>query len=603
MDFHRYGIDPRLAQAAEGLNIDFYYYEKLLAKATGEGQNVCAKISLKEGREEVLLLPVLQWLLAGESRKALVLVQDAGRGDRCAQAVSRLGAGAGLGFCRALRGEDGAPRIEGDASASVLIGGFEELLGQAEVDLKAFGYLVVDGADHVAEQASQDLHRLVGLLLPPWERRTLLACDKISVKAKNLAFDLSDNPEEISIDGDVIKAQSVVKETWDIAGEDKLKFLLGLMEREKPASLCVFCNLKDTAKDVSKRLEANGVGSDYILGALAPDRKKAVQAAALAGERPCLVLTDQGAEGLQMASFPLVVNFDIPLEPELFIRRLEMLDRERPGAKVVSLACDRYIYGLGAVESYIDAKLEARPVDASLLAYEDKSEGMSLPGRDGRQGPGRDSPPRGRGGDRAGGRGQQRRDGSRRDSRQRREGGYGREDRRPDIQRSISDLTGGSLDMGPGSLDRARGRDEPGARQQGRGPEGKGRKGQDSQPRGDSSKRRGTGKGPRNGGRNPRRDEPQRGRAAEPRRPSGDPSTKNPYDTPIEERMKRYREKYGQELDPERREAKAPRGRAPVQRDRPESAARRPSGPAPASPEAKPRGFLERLFGAKKKKG
>ena len=40
------------------------------------------------------------------------------------------------------------------------------------------------------------------------------------------------------------------------------------------------------------------------------------------------------------------------------------------------MVCDRYVYGLTAVEHYIEAKLDVRPIDTSLLAARDLSEGM-----------------------------------------------------------------------------------------------------------------------------------------------------------------------------------------------------------------------------------
>ena len=235
--------------------------------------------------------------------------------------------------------------------------------------------LVVDEVDRLAELPPKLVRRLCSSLLPSWERRSALACSRFSVKVKNLAWDLADNPSEISIEGEVAKAQSVRKETWKVPVEAKLKFLLGLIGRERPVRLCVFCNLKDTASDVTRRLAMNGIASDSVFASLSPERKFALIEKFRAGDCTCLVLSDEGADGLTPGVFPLIVNYDIPLEPELFVKRLEMLDRSDPNAKVVSLACDRYIYGLPAVEQYIDAKLEALPAADSMLEAVDRSEG------------------------------------------------------------------------------------------------------------------------------------------------------------------------------------------------------------------------------------
>ena len=122
MDFQRFGIDPRLAQAAEGLPTNFFFYEKMLAHVVEAQENICVKIALDEGREEVLLLPALQWILSGEARKALVVVPDVAGADRCASAIGNLGSGAGISVCRVMRDgtSDPAIRLDGDLSAEQL---------------------------------------------------------------------------------------------------------------------------------------------------------------------------------------------------------------------------------------------------------------------------------------------------------------------------------------------------------------------------------------------------------------------------------------------------------------------------------------------------
>jgi superfamily II DNA/RNA helicase len=623
MDFERFGIDPRLARAAESLKASFFVHEKLLSHAIEKAENVCVKLSLAEGREEVILLPALQWLLSGESRKALVVVPDDGCGERFAQEAARLGAEAGIGACRVATGADGSTLLEGDPGAPVLIGRPDALQSVPGLSLRDFGFLVVDGAERIAELDAESIRKFVGLLLPSWERRSLLACEKLSAKAKNLAWDLADNPAEISIEGESAKAESVVKETWQVADGSKMKFLLGILGRESSERVCIFCNLRDSADELSRRLEANGLKSDSMLGALAAERKFAVLERVRSGELRCLVLTDQGAEDLDTGVFPLVINFDIPLEPELFVKRLEMLDRSAPGAKLVNIACDRYIVGLGAVESYINAKLDALPVDESMLAPVDRSEGMSFGRRregaqsrgDGRRGPSpRQEPQRRQGGQ-----------GQRQDGRQQggnRQGGnrqgayprdaYPREDRSPDIRKSISEATGGALDMSAdnppprpprnGSQNGSQNGSRRGNPQDKRGPRPEqrrdgGRQGGQGRP-GERSANR-------SGGRADNRGPSRQDNRAKPQAPRGNPPKPaqrqgNPYDMPVEERMRLYKEKYGKGLGEKNPRQGQSRGGSP-----------KPPAPqaAPAQPRPEPRGEADkgpglfgRLFGSRKTK-
>jgi ATP-dependent RNA helicase RhlB len=582
MDFQRFGIDPRLAQAAEGLSTSFFFYEKMLALAVEKQENVCAKLSLDEGREEVILLPALQWLLSGENRKLLVATPDEASADRFAKAIAGLGRGANIEFCRIKPGED-TPG-EDRSAAPVLLGQFDELVASG-LPLHDYGFLVIEGIDKIAERGGDSIHKFAAAVLPAWERRTILACEKLSAKAKVLAWDLADNPSELSVEGEAAKAESVLKETWSVPGESKMKFLLGLLSREKSSRVCIFCNLRDNAEELAKRLEVNGVASDYILGALALNRKRAVLDKLRSGACRCLVLTDLGAEGLDLGAFPLVINFDIPLEPELFVKRLEMLDRDAEGAKLVSIACERYIYGLPAVESYIDARLEALPISEELLAARDKSAGMSF-GKHSHSAPHRaayprDAEPRQEAPRRPDTRREDpRREDTRRDSHSRGNyprDGYPREDRSPDIRKSISEATGGTLSINSSPLPK---------QQHPRSDGGSPRRGQSTsarQPTARVSSPRGNAPKPVKGQR------PAKGPRPANQQRSGDWQG-NPYDTPIEERMKQYRAKYGQNI--------AGTGRQSAPRPKPQQA--KPQSKPQDSPQ--PPGFLGRLFGTLKKK-
>jgi Superfamily II DNA and RNA helicases len=601
MDFQRFGIDPRLAHAAEGLETSFFFYEKMLALAVEKEENVCAKIALDAGREEVILLPALQWLLGSEDRRLLVAAIDEPSADRFAKAIDRLGAVAGLGLCRARSRDTGEVALEGETRARVLLGQPALLVGSG-LDLRDYGFLVLDGVDKFAERSVDSIRKFAAALLPAWERRSILVCDKLSLKAKNLAWDLADNPAELSVEGESAKAESVRKETWSVSGDSKMKFLLGLLGREPSPRVCVFCNLRDSAEELAKRLAANGVSSDYILGALAIDRKRAVLEKVRSGSCRCLVLTDQGAEGLEPGAFPLVVNFDIPLEPELFVKRLEMLDREADGAKLVSMACERYVYGLAAVESYIDAKLDAAPIDEAMLAPEDRSEGMSF-GKRKPQGQSQGREGSGRGGD------LRRAEGRRQDSRpQQQRGGRGHSrdersrggDRSPDIRKSISEATGGTLDMSSAAAS-----------------SGKEPRGQSRQPAPQRQQQK-----PKQRGQTPQGGQtPQTRKGGQQRRPAeqagrgngrGQENRQgNPYELPIEERMKLYREKYGQSLGGD---AKQGEPRAEVARRSPAARPEKKAVPTGESREERrddaqslgdqeSPGVIGRIFGAFKKKG
>ncbi|HTX71820.1 MAG TPA: helicase-related protein [Rectinemataceae bacterium] len=522
MELESYGIDPRLLSASDGLGERAIFHEKMLYHVLGKAENVCARILLSVGREEVFLLPYLQTralAIDATPPRALVLAHDRSGLLRITQALRGLGRGLGLRVSLLLSEDSSAEApspsiaLEGEQDADLIVGSVPGLTAAAEeglLDLRAFRWLIADELDRIADLPSDLLRRFQIQLLPSWERRSILVSDRLTVRAKNLAWDLADNPRELVIEEDAIKAQSLPLETWQVPTESKFKFLLSVIRREEVSPFCVFCNLPITAEEVARRLQPNGIRSALLARRLAPEELGRLLEHAQADRAEAFIFTDEGAEGLDSITFPLLVNFDIPLEPELFISRLGRVDRNSKAAKVVNIACDRYIYGLTAVEQRINATLNAMPVEPQSLDIEDRSDQRQPePVRESRPEanrgyPGRDQGRRGRGSSNAPRPG---------------------DDRSPDIRRSIAEATGGSLDVGSNETRGSDARPAPG-----RNPQAGNRSRQPAQPRA----RQKAGAGRDRGG-------PPRGGAA-------DRGAVNPYALTMEERMRRYREKYGDRM-------------------------------------------------------
>jgi ATP-dependent RNA helicase RhlB len=346
----------------------------MLSHAVLRGENVCARLEVGEGREEIYILPALNWILRagaeGKSR-ALVIVADADAAARAAAAVRVLGSPAGISF--GIASESGA---SGPIAESLVLGDLGALLSAIEAGRLSsgdFGFLVVDGLDSIAEKDRDRMEALRSGLLPPWELRSVLVCSRVTGKARMLVRDLAENVSEISIDEKFIRMRGIASETYHIDGGAKIRFILGLAGRAGPESVIVFCNLADTAADLARRLATNGLDARLVNGAPPAARRGGGEGRVPGRGASYWVACDDRLPSLGAKLFPLIVNFDIPLDPELYGKRLAALDPGQPGSKVVNLACERYVYGLSAIESLVGFSLEAREVPASMLGRVDVS--------------------------------------------------------------------------------------------------------------------------------------------------------------------------------------------------------------------------------------
>jgi superfamily II DNA/RNA helicase len=462
MDLSRFSIDPALLSDSGAQ--DAYrsvFLEKLLEGLFQNDENLYVKTDIAREKAEIFAFPALYWLTGttrpADRARALYLSSSPESAEAVYGTVTRMAAAAMDRVKPGLLTADALPA----ADAQFVIADIDALhaqLGAMPFSPREFGFVIADEAELVAELPGEFVRKVQGSLMPSWERKTLVIAGKNTPKAKNFAWDFADNPRELKLGESMGFAGTTPAQSWRMNDPEKIRFILHLLETAENRHFCVFCNLKSTAAELSARFEMNGIASDYIGGNLNPDRKNKIVDKALswkgrrslealpaddepaeaglpaeawlpseAGqseeqEQPAapaasaapsrfpqdsyvLVLTDEGAKGLRRPDFETVINYDFPLEPEFYVERLDLLRKDSRSARLVNLVCERYMYGVPAIERLFDTSLSLAALDAALVLPEDLSAGKEIPmpeprmrGRFGRDRDGRDGRGRGRDG-------------------------------------------------------------------------------------------------------------------------------------------------------------------------------------------------------------
>ncbi|MBB6480816.1 DEAD/DEAH box helicase [Spirochaeta isovalerica] len=278
-----------------------------------------------------------------------------------------------------------------------------------KIDYKEFGICIIDEADRLFDMGFlPDLRNILRRMPPREERRTMLYSATLSSKVGNLAWEHLNNPGEIVIEPENVTVDAITQELYHVGTNEKMQLLLGILKKENPETAIVFTNTKHTAYEVSKRLEHNGYRAECLMGDLPQKKRLRIVEDTKAGKVKFLVATDVAARGLHIDDLAMVVNYDIPQDCENYVHRIGRTARAGKSGKAISLACEKYVYGLPAVEKYIDLKIPVAWADESLFV-EDKSEGMRFHLRDSnsradRNGRGRRDDNRNRPGNRGGNR-------------------------------------------------------------------------------------------------------------------------------------------------------------------------------------------------------
>ena len=476
------------------------------------GEDIYAQSQTGTGKTAAFLVSIFQRMMTEDDwrhRKALILAPTRELAAQIEEEAEKLGKYLPIKMASFFGGVSYGPQVDALRNGAQMLvgtpGRIIDLVQQGKMMLGDVGFLVVDEADRMFDMGFVDDLRKLLRYLPSAERRqTYLFSATLNFRVKNLAWEYMHEPKEIVIAAENVTVDMVTQELYHVGAHEKMRVLLGILEREKPKSALIFCNQKFMVEEVARRLGINGVECEFIMGDLPQSQRLKIIDNLKAGRIEILVATDVAARGLDVEALDLVVNYDVPLDAESYVHRIGRTARAGKAGKAVTLACEKFIYGLPAVEKYIEMKLPVFPVTEELL-IEDKSATLRFGHSRERA---RDAGSRDR--HRAGGERGPRRE------REHERGHSGSPSRRPE--------RGGETRAAEPRRDEVR---PLGARPQGADARG---------PREDRGQRDNRGRGDGRGREN--------ASGPAPRVAFVDASGDNPYSVSADERMKRYKEKY-----------------------------------------------------------
>lgn len=242
-----------------------------------------------------------------------------------------------------------------------------DLFKEHIVDLKLVRAVVFDEADRMFDMGFKDDMKFI-LSRIPRNRQYLVFSATLNFDVLNVAYQFGAEPVEVSVSMDQAKADNVKDEIFHLGQQEKPQYLLSILKKVKPNQAIIFTNFKNQIDQIVDFLNRNKIPAIGISSLITQgQRNRVIEQFKAENEFKLLVATDVAARGLDIKGVDLVINYDLPQDPENYVHRIGRTGRAGETGKAFSLVSDQDVDSLSRVEGYLKNKVEVAWMDDQEL--------------------------------------------------------------------------------------------------------------------------------------------------------------------------------------------------------------------------------------------
>ncbi|MEA3492305.1 MAG: ATP-dependent RNA helicase DbpA [Campylobacterota bacterium] len=309
------------------------------------GKDIIAQAKTGSGKTASFGIPIIHNIDTKRYHpKAMILCPTRELADQVAKELRRLARyKENLKISTLCGGTPMRPQIASlERGAHILIGTpgrIQDHLSRETIHLKDINTLVLDEADRMLDMGFYDgIKKIVSNL--PKARQGMLFSATYPDHIQKLSKEILNQPVMIKVDTD--HSEAVIREmAFEVESRDKESAILSLLKSYKPKTALIFCNTKADTVSLADFLRDKQFSALDLQGDLDQRERNETLLKFANGSIRIMVATDVASRGLDVKDISLVINNDLPHDPEVYTHRIGRTARAGAEGIAISLYTPR----------------------------------------------------------------------------------------------------------------------------------------------------------------------------------------------------------------------------------------------------------------------
>jgi len=341
ISFNGLGIDPRILDilSKSGFSTPTSIQHKAIPAAI-TGKDIIGIAQTGTGKTLAFGIPLVQQILRRGRGRGLIILPTRELALQVNEEIQKIGRGFGIKTAVLIGGAPMYGQLKSiRENPNVIIGTPGRIIDHLEkrtLSLHEVSILVLDEADRMFDMGfAQQIKKILQMV--PKERQTMLFSATMPDSIVKIASTHMRLPVRVEIARAGTTAENVEHELFVVRKDQKLSLLRKLLQEYK-GSVLIFIRMKHNARKVCDNLRNVGISATEIHSNRSLNQRREALDGFKQGKYRVLVATDIASRGIDVKGIELVVNFDLPENPEDYVHRIGRTGRAGLSGKAISFA-------------------------------------------------------------------------------------------------------------------------------------------------------------------------------------------------------------------------------------------------------------------------